>query len=198
MSVTKKKYNRLTTEQKEYFYSNYAVMGRQMFIDSYNELFGTDHNAVWAKSTAVRLRATSQHFSPPGYYTIKEIAYLFKKTERTIQERILRGTIKAKKFGSKKWFIHEDEVANIAEYYKNEGKRMPWPAMSVSAAAKRLGMTHAGVANIVRRGYIDSIKCGKNTFVKRAHIEWGYNQMLKHGFTKIPWYKMKERMGNEF
>lgn len=189
---------RFTKEMKDYFWQHYPYMGQEQFTRNFNALFGTNYKekSSWARSTANRLGVSSDK-APPGWYKLSELAYLFGVRKEVFQEKAEAGTMAAKKFGSR-WYVDEDEVERQKQFYDSKRIKPPWPAMTVQQAAKRLGINPDPFRRLIRAGYVSSVKCGKIYLVKKAHVEWGYNQMLKHGFTKIPWYKMKERMGNEF
>lgn len=183
----------LTQEQKAYISQYYVELGPERFCEVYNEMFGTNHGVVWAKNAAKRL-GVSIRDSPPGWYSVSEISYLFGVAEQTVQGRIRSGAIAGKRFGKRKYFIHEDEIPKIQAWYAASKQKLPWPAVSSQQAADTLGMSIQAVVQVIKRGHIDAIKCGKNYMVRKEHIEWGLKQMKLHGFTKIPWYKMRERI----
>jgi hypothetical protein len=99
-------------------------------------------------------------------------------------------TLKASKFG-RRYLILTKEANRLLEQYTPP----PWPAVSIKEASKIIGYTtHNSLNSVIGRGYLDSIKVGHVRYVRKDQILWGVEQAKKHGFTKIPWHKCRERM----
>lgn len=179
----------ISPEEKEFYDAKYPEYGPKRFVKEYEKVFGVPITLDAAKQRACKLGVTV--YAPPGYYTVTEAAYIFDVTREAILNRIRNKTIAATKTG-RRWLIKDDEFDRIAPFYLD--KKTPWPAVTVSCAAKMLGFSSAhGINAAIGRGSIEAVKIGRLNFVRKSDIEWGIKQMKENGFTKIPWYKLQEQ-----
>lgn len=182
----------LSKEQKAFFADNYALLGPKVFTDRYNKQFGTSYSGHWAKCTAYKLKSTSV-ISPPGYYSVKEISYLLNISETSVRYALKNGTIKSERFG-KKWFVDADSFRRAIRKRKKLSSDPPWPAMTTKEASDKLGISLQALSQVIKRKLIDAVKVNYAYMVRKEHIQWGYDQMVKYGYVKIPWHKMRERL----
>ncbi len=182
----------LSNEQKAFFADNYALLGPKVFTEQYNKTFGTSYSGSWARWTAYKLNATSK-FSPPGYYSIKEISCLFNISETSVRSALQSGNIKSERF-YKKWFVDEKSFRAAMKKRENLMTPPPWPAMTVKDASDKLGISPQALSKVIKRKLIDAVKVNYIYMVRKEHVQWGYDQMVKYGYVKIPWYKMRERL----
>jgi len=180
---------RWTEEHKRYLREYYPFVGCKHFIEMFEKNFGIKVTPSAVKQVALVEGVT--RYAPPGWYTVREVAYIFNITPENIQLRIKCKTIKANKFGGNRYLISEEEMEKLEKYYEN--KKIPWPAYTVKEAADRLGFgSHAAINQPAKRGYIDYIMIRNKRYVRKSDIEWGLKQMKDKGFTKIPWYILKK------
>lgn len=183
-----------TLEQKNFIIDNYFILGPDAFVLAFNLKYNTNYDREWAIKTASRLHCSSKE-GQEGYYSAIEAGYLLGVTRTSILARIKLGTIAATSSRNKgKYFISEDEMDRLIKEKQKTKEPIPWPYYTIKQAQSVLGMSNGGsLYMVIGRGYLDSVKRGSIHYVKKEQIDWGLKQMKDHGFTKIPWYKMKER-----
>ncbi len=186
----------LSKEQKAFFADHYALLGPKVFTEQYNKEFGTNYSGHWAKKTAYRLGYSTYSSIPSGFYSIAQVAYLLGCSRQNVNARIRTGSIKVASEckGTKILFIHEDEMDRLLLEKEKQKEPMPWPAMKMPQACRKLGIEDFSLLGVIKRGNIDAVMRGGCWYVRKEHVMWGYDQMVKHGFVSIPWYKMRERL----
>lgn len=186
----------LSNEQKAFFADNYALLGPRVFTEQYNKTFGTSYSGHWAKKTAYRLNCSTHASIPSGFYSIAQVAYLLGCSRQNVNARIRAGSIRVASEcrGTKILFVHEDEMDRLLREKEKAKRPMPWPALKMPEACKILGIEDFSLLGVIKRGNIDAVMRGGCWYVRKEHVQWGYDQMVKHGYVSIPWYKMRERL----
>ncbi len=186
------KNHNFTKEQILWIDYNYRRHLGSEVADKFNEKFGTNLTFSTIKHKAVRMGVAGM--LPGEYWKVSELAELCGLNRNAILGQIKRGSLKAKRFG-KWWGIHQEEAERLMSVYS---KKIPWPAYTTVYAAKKMG--YASIQNLwlpVKENYIDHVKVGRNTYVRKEHIDFAEAWLKRTGETQFYWKLLRKRFSEK-
>lgn len=188
MQMNLEAYKKLTHAEKMFFLDNYVLLGPVKFAKKFNKKFGREYTPKYASVVASRLGVSGSGLE--GHYSVKDICRLLNKPESTVKMWFQTKKFKAVKSGHV-WYVSDDEFEKIREWCGID-ELAPWPVLSTIEASQMLGLSQARVSGPAKAGKIDSIKIGKNRFVRKSHIDAAAKWMITRNTIKVPWSKLRK------
>lgn len=177
-----------------YFYDKYAAYGTKAFVEKFNEHFNPEVPLTYntAKSVA-KYNKIAGNYSPPGYYSLVEAAYLLGVSKKNLEARVMSGTLSTKKVG-RRHFIREDSFASLFEYYCSK-PTLPWPSCTTKEAEKILGVRATSLCHLIKKGTLQAVKVKNKWYLNKEQILWGAKYAKEKKVINIAWnlYKASEK-----
>jgi hypothetical protein len=180
-------YKNLTQAEKMFFLDNYMLLGPAKFAKKFNKRFGRQFTAKYITVIAWRLGVSGGGLE--GHYTVSDICLLLDKPESTVKRWLQTKMFKAIKSGHV-WYVPDDEFEKM-RVWCGADMTFPWPAITTMEASEILGISQSRICGHAQAGKVDSVKVGKNRFVRKSHIDAAAAWMTKKGTIKVPWSKLR-------
>lgn len=154
------KRHRYTPEQNLWIAQNYKRHSRESASQAFEAEFGVKltEEVICSRFAYLKSKMLAEvQPVPDGYYSITEAAEIWGIHRNALINRINRGTLPVRRFG-RQYYIHQDQFDALDEKQKQITAQLPWPAIKIPEAIKRLGYGQGAINKAIRCGHIDGCK----------------------------------------
>jgi len=184
----------MSEEERLFFENNYPLMSVPEFCAKFEDKFGRYLSATHMHRLVKKFGIDK---TPPGYFSIREVAELTGLTRHAIYSMVTRKTLFSRRFGNG-IYIPMTSAHPLIEHY------CTIPTYEVERsfdAAVLIGYSvhYRGASNPFSRawvkGHIDGYKYKGNLYIKKKHVDAACRQIKKTGFTKVFWTRIRKECG---